>query len=54
MQSLYTNIQPNKGLEALRNMYDEYDVSMPFEEFNRLLELSLMYNEFLFNDQWFL
>ena len=35
-------------------MYDEYDVSMPFVEINRLLELSLLYNDFLFNDQWFL
>ena len=54
VQGLYTNIQPNKGLEALRKMYDEYDVSMPFEEINRLLELSLLHNDFLFNDQWFL
>ena len=49
-----TNIQPNKGLEAPRKMYDKYDVSMPFEEINRLLELSLLHNDFLFNDQWFL
>ena len=27
-------------------MYDEYDVSMPFVEINRLLELSLLYNDF--------
>ena len=45
VQSLYTNIQPNKGLEALRKMYDKYDVCMPFEEINRLLELSLLHNE---------
>ena len=54
VQSLYTNIQPNKGLEALRKMYDRYDVSMPFGEINRLLELSLFHNDLLFNDQWFL
>ena len=54
VQSLFTNIQPNKGLEALGKMYDKYDVSMPFEEINRLLELSLLHNDFLFNDQWFL
>ena len=53
VQRLYINIQPNKGLEALRKMYDRYDVSMPFET-NRLLELSLLHNDFLFNDQWFL
>ena len=35
-------------------MYDKYGVSMPFEEINRLLELSLLHNNFLFNDQWFL
>ena len=35
-------------------MYDKYDVSMLFEEINRLLELSLLHNDFLFKDQWFL
>ena len=35
-------------------MYDKYDASMPFEEINRLLELSLLHNDFVFNDQWFL
>ena len=54
VQSLYTNIQPNKGLEALGKMYDKYDARMPFEEINRLLELSLLHNDFLFNEQWFL
>ena len=54
VQSPHTNMQPNKGLEALGKMYDEYDVSMPFEEINRLLELSLLHNDFLFNDRWFL
>ena len=53
VQSLYTNKQPNKGLEALRKMYDKYDISLPFEEINRLLELRLLHNYFLFNDQWF-
>ena len=32
-------------------MYDKYNVSIPFEEINRLFELR---NDFLFNDQWFL
>ena len=54
VHSIYTNIQPNKGLEVLRKMYDEYDVSMLFEELNRLLELSLLHNDLVFNDQWFL
>ena len=35
-------------------MYDKYDVSMPFEEIHVLLELSLLHNDFVFNDQWFL
>ena len=48
------SIQPNKSLEALRKMYDRCDVSMPLEEINRLLELSLLHNEFVFNDQWVL
>ena len=54
MQSLYTNIKPNKSLEALKKMYDTYDVSMQFEEIDRLLELSLLHNDFLFDDQGFL
>ena len=53
--NLYTNIQPNEGLEALRKMYDKYYVSMSFEEIIRLLELSLLHNDFFFfDDQWFL
>ena len=40
VQSLYTDIQSIKGLEALRQVYDKYDVSMPFEEINRLLSLN--------------
>ena len=54
VQSLYTNIQSNKGLEAFKKMYAKYDVSIRFEEINRLLELSLLHNDFVFNDQWFL
>ena len=54
VQRLYTNIHPNKGIVAHRKIYDKYDASMPFEEINRLLELSLLHNDFLFNDQWFL
>ena len=50
---LDTNIQPNKGIEALRKMYDKYDVSMPFKEINRLLELNSLHNDFLFYHQWF-
>ena len=54
VQSLYTNIPQNKGLEAPRKMYDRYDVTMPFEESNRLLELNLLHNDFVFDYQWFL
>ena len=35
-------------------MYDIYDISMPFEEINRVLELSLSHNDFVFNDHWLL
>ena len=35
----------------LRKMYDKCDV---IYEIIRLLELSLLHNDFLFNDQWFL
>ena len=54
VQSLYTNIQPNKGFEALRKMVDKYDVSMLFQEINRLLELSLLHNDFVFDNRRFL
>ena len=54
VQSLYTNIQPNKGYKALRKMYDKYGVSMSFEKINRLFELSLLPNDFLLNYQWLL
>ena len=35
-------------------MYEIYDISMPFEEINRLLELNLSHNDFVFNDHWLL
>ena len=54
VQNLYTNIQPDEGLKALSKLHDKYDVTMPFEENNRLLELGLLHNDFLFNDYWFL
>ena len=54
VQSLYTKIEPNKVLEALRKLHDKYYVRMPFEEINRLLELSSLYEDFVFNEQWFL
>ena len=53
VQSLYANIKPDKGIEAPRQLYDKNDVSMPFEETNRL-EVSLLPNGFVFNDQRFL
>ena len=34
----------DKGLEALKKMYHKFDVSIPFEEINRQLELSLLYS----------
>ena len=34
-------------------MYNGFDVSMPFEEIDMLLELSLLHNKFLFKDQLF-
>ena len=35
-------------------MYDKYDVSMLFDEINSLSELSLLRNDSLFHDQYFL
>ena len=35
-------------------MYDKYDISMQFDEINRLLKLSLLHNDFVFDDHCFL
>ena len=35
-------------------MYDRYDVSILLGEINRLLELSLLHNDFVLDDLWFL
>ena len=53
VESLYTNIQPEKGLEALEKIYRRSGISMPFDEIKRLLELSLNHNDFQFDNQWY-
>ena len=53
VESLYTNIQPERGLEALQKIYSRSGISMPFDEIKRLLELSLNHNDFQFNNQWY-
>ena len=54
VESLYTNIQPEKGLQALEKIYRRSGCSMPYTEIRRLLELSLTHNDFQFNGQWYL
>ena len=54
VKSLYTNIQSQKGLKALERVYRKSELSMPFEEIKRLLEISLTHNDFEFNGQWYL
>ena len=34
------------GLETLGKIYNKYDVSIPFEEINRLFDLSLFHKDF--------
>ena len=54
VESLYTNIQPGKGLEALEKVYKRAGLHMPLVEIKRLLELSLTHNDFQFDGQWYL
>ena len=55
VESLYTNIQPNKGIEALMKVYRRAGIfQYSFEEIKSLLEISLSNNDFKFNNEWYL
>lgn len=55
IDSLYTNINTNMGLRAVREVLNRHpDPSRPDSELLQLLEICLTYNDFIFNDQWFL
>ena len=55
IESLYTNIQPEKGLQALEKVYQRAGYSQyGFAEIKSLLELSLSNNDFQFNNEWYL
>lgn len=54
VESLYTNIQPDRGLEALDKVYAKSDSCMPYQHIRDLLEISLKNNDFQFNNQWYL
>ena len=55
VESLYTNIQPHKGLEALDKVYRNSTIGLPmYDEVRELLEISLKHNDFQFDGQWYL
>lgn len=55
VESLYTNIEPEKGLMALDKMYKKSKLScMPFKEIRSLLEICLTNNDFKFGEDWYL
>ena len=54
VEALYTNIQPQLGIEALRKVYQRSGLFIPqFEQVVQLLEISLKNNDFNFGDQYF-
>lgn len=55
VESLYTNIDSERGLEAVKRCIQRYPVEgRPEESLLRLLELSLTRNDFEFNGRYFL
>nr|XP_029604681.1 uncharacterized protein LOC115190770 isoform X1 [Salmo trutta] len=55
IDSLYTNIDTNLGLRAIKNIFHKYpDLDRPDGALLQLLELSLIRNDFEFNSNWFL
>ena len=54
VESLYTNIQPGRGLQALQNVYERSGINIPnFPQVKKLLEISLKNNDFKFGDKYF-
>lgn len=55
IDSLYTNINTNIGLRAVREVFIRHpDPKRPDSEILQLLEICLTHNDFTFNNQWFL
>lgn len=55
VNSLYTNINTELGLTAVRNCLNKYPLeNRPDEEILDLLRLSLTKNDFTFNSHWYL
>ena len=55
VDSLYTNIQTEERLKAVRNSFGNNQQCLrPDEEILKLLELCLKSNDFQFNNQWYL
>lgn len=54
VESMYTNIDHEKGLEAVSQAFKEYEKTPKYDAVMKLLELSLKRNDFQFNDKCFL
>lgn len=55
VESLYTNIETSKGLEAIRECLQKYpDSTRPDGIILELLKINLGRNDFLYGDEWFL
>ena len=55
IDSLYTNIKTDYGLESVKKMFDKHPNSLrPDKEILELLQLCLENNDFQFNGKWYL
>jgi hypothetical protein len=54
VESMYTNINHDKGLEAVAGLFEERERNPKFHAVMKLLELSLKRNDFKYNNQHFL
>ena len=55
VESLYTNIEPEKGLQALDKIYQKLKLNgIPYKEIRSLLEICLKNNDFKFGEDWYL
>ena len=54
VESMYTNILHEKGLEAIENAFEDHEKDAKFHAIMKLLEISLKYNDFEFDNEYFL
>lgn len=55
VESLYTNIDIEQGIQAIKNIFDKYpDIKRPDQELLQLLEINLRRNDFEFYNKYFL